>query len=131
MVCKQARTIQSLHRFSTSTCVSSERWASDSVLKLMEATHRPWLYWKVQIHDKVGCTQATLRKEAIQREIEEQLDTGGSGLLEEDQWNIEVSLGDLETTLGEQAQYWLVAIKAVQEAARLNRQRTMAQQGGS
>jgi hypothetical protein len=64
MVCKQARTIQSLHRFNTGTCVSPERWASGLVLKLMEATHGQWLYRNVQIHDKVAGTQATLRKEA-------------------------------------------------------------------
>ena len=43
---------------------------------------------------------------------------------------MEVNLGDLENTSGEQEQYWLVAIKAAQEAARSKRQRTMAQQGG-
>ncbi len=85
MVCKQARTIQSLHHFNIGTCVSPEQWASGLVLKLMEATHGQWLYQNVQIHDKVAGTQATPRKEAIQREIEEQLETGGNGLLEEDQ----------------------------------------------
>jgi hypothetical protein len=97
----------------------------------MEATHRQWLYWNAQIHNKVAGTQATLRKEAIQRKIEEQLETGGNGLLEEDQWMMEVNLRDLENTSGEQEQYWLVAIKAAQEAARLKRQRTTVQQGGS
>jgi hypothetical protein len=101
MVCKQTRMIQSLHHFNTGTCVSPEWWASGLVLKLMEATYRQWLYWNVQIHDEVVGTHATLRKKAIQREIEEQLETGGNGLLEEDQWMMEVNLGDLENTLGE------------------------------
>ena len=130
MVCKQARTIQSLHHINIGTCVSPEQWASGLILKLMEATHGQWLYQKVQIHDKVAGSQATLRKEAIQREIEEQLEKGGDGLLEEDQWMMEVNLGDLENTLGEQEQYWLVAIRATREAARLKRQRTPVQQGG-
>jgi hypothetical protein len=43
---------------------------------------------------------------------------------------MEVNLGDLENTLGEQEQYWLVAIRATREAARLKRQRTPVQQGG-
>jgi hypothetical protein len=34
------------------------------------------------------------------------------GLLEEDQWMLEVNLGDMENNTGEQEQYWLVAIKA-------------------
>ncbi len=130
-MCKQARTIQLLHHFNTSTCVSPEQWASGLVLKFMEATHGLWLYQNVQIHDEVAGKQATLRKEAIQREIEEQLETGGDGLLEEGQWMMEVNLGDLENTLGGQEQYWLVAVKAAWEAACLKRQRTTAQQGGS
>ncbi len=44
---------------------------------------------------------------------------------------MEVNLGDLENTSGEQEQYLLVAIKAAREAARLKRQRTTAQQRGS
>jgi hypothetical protein len=131
MVCKQARMIKLLHHFNTGMCVSPEQWASGLVLTLMEATHGQWLYQNVQIHDEVAGTQATLRKEAIQREIEEQLETGGDGLLEEDRWRMEVNLVDLENTSGEQEQYWLVAIKAAREAACLKRQSTIAQQGGS
>ncbi len=54
------------------------------------------------MHNKVESTQATLRKEALQGEKEEQLETGGNGLLEEDQWMMEVNLGDLENISGEQ-----------------------------
>jgi hypothetical protein len=126
MVCKQERTIHSLYHFSTRKGVSPEQWASGLVLKLMEATHGQWLYQNAQIHNKVVGAQVTLWKEAIQREIEEQLETGGNGLLEEDQWMMEVNFGDLENTLGEQEQNWLVVIKAAKGAACLKRQRTMA-----
>jgi hypothetical protein len=69
---------------------------------------------------------------AIQREKRDRgtLETGGNGLLEEDQWMMEVNLGDLENASGEQEQYWLVAIKAAREAVHLKRKRTTAQQGG-
>ncbi len=66
--------------------------------------------------------QATLRKETIQWEIENQMEVGKAGLLEEDHWMMKGNLGDLETTSGEQEGYWLVAIKATQEAAKLTRQ---------
>jgi hypothetical protein len=39
------------------------------------------------------------------------MELGEAGLLEEDNWMLEVNLGDLEST-SEQEQYWLVAIKA-------------------
>jgi hypothetical protein len=37
---------------------------------------------------------------------------------------MEVQLGDMEATSGEQEEYWLVAIKAAREAAALTRQGT-------
>ncbi len=69
-------------------------------------------------------TKATLRKEDIQREIERQLELGTAGLLEENQWMMEVNLGDMESTMGKQEEYWLMAIKAAREAATLTRQWT-------
>ncbi len=68
-------------------------------------------------------TQATLWKEAIQHEFKEQMEQGTTGLLREDYWMMEVTLGDMETTTGEQEEYWLVANKATQEVAALPRQR--------
>jgi hypothetical protein len=52
------------------------------------------------------------RKEALQREIERQIELGGEGLAEEDMWMLEVNLGDLEESNGEREAYWLVAIEA-------------------
>ncbi len=83
-------------------------------------------YRNVQIHNAVSGTQATIRKEAIQKEIKEQMELGEAGLLEEDNWMLEVNLGDLESTSGEQEQYWLVAIEAAWEAAMLTRQNEQA-----
>ncbi len=98
------------------------------ILKLLEATHGQWLYRNVQIHDSVAGTQATCRKEEIRQEIEEQMEMGTNGLLDEDLWMMEVNLGDLETTSGEQEEYWLVAIRAAREAATLTRQRAQRTQ---
>jgi hypothetical protein len=56
----------------------------------------------------------------IQQEIEEQMDQGKEGLLEEDHWMMEVNLGDMETTLGEQEEYWLLATRAAQVAATID-----------
>jgi hypothetical protein len=115
------REIQHQYHISEGTHTSPERWAQGLVLKLLEVTHGQWLYHNVQIHYVVSGTQATIRKEAIQKEIEEQMELGGADLLEEDSWMLEVNLGDLESTSGEQEQYWLVAIKAAREAAMLTR----------
>jgi hypothetical protein len=80
------------------------------ILKLLEATHGQLIYHNIQIHDAVTGTQVTLRNEGMQREIMEQIKLGVVGLLEEDQWLLEVNFGDLENTSGEQEEYWLLAI---------------------
>jgi hypothetical protein len=51
------------------------------------------------------------------------MELGESVLLEEDQWMLEVNMRNLENTLGEQEEYWLLAIKAARVAASLAGQR--------
>ncbi len=65
----------------------------------MDILERP-----VQIHDNVAGTQATLREEAILKEVKEQMELGDAGLLDEDHWMLVINLGDLETNNGEQAE---------------------------
>ena len=110
IVCHNMQMIQRLYHLQAGTRTSPERWAKGLILKLLEATHDQWLYRNIQIHDSVAGTQANLRKEEIQQEIEEQMEMGSDGLLDEDLWMMEVNLKDLETTSGEQEEYWLVAI---------------------
>jgi hypothetical protein len=105
MISTRMREIQCLHHISEGTRTSPEGWAQGLILKLLEATHGQWLYPNVQIHDSVSGTEATLRKVSIQREIKEQIELGEAGLLEEDNRMLEVNLGDLENTSGEQEQY--------------------------
>jgi hypothetical protein len=44
-----------------------------------------------------------------------------AGLLEDDHWMMEVNLGDMENTTGEQEEYWLLAINSAWVAATLTR----------
>jgi hypothetical protein len=69
--------------------------------------------------------QVMLRKEAIQDEVKEQMELGEAGLLEEDQWMMEVNLGNLENTSGEHEEYWLLAIKAALREDNLHSKRQL------
>ncbi len=122
MISRCMHGIQSLYHLKEVTHLSPKGWAQGLTLKLLEATHGQWIYRNIQIHDSVAGTQATLRKEAIQWEIESQMELGMAGLLKEDHWMMEVNLRYMESTTGEQEEYWLVAIKAAREAATLTRQ---------
>jgi hypothetical protein len=128
MISKRMQEIQWTYHMREGTRVSPEWWAQGLILKLLKATHGQWIYRNIQIHDTVAGTQATLRKESIQQKIEEQMERGKEGLLEEDHWMMEVNLGDMETTLGEQEEYWLLAIRAARVAAMIKRQRNRTAQ---
>ncbi len=131
MISKSMRGIQRLYHDRHGTHITPDRWAQGLILKLLEATHGQWIYRNIQIHDWVAGTKATLWKDKLQREIEKQLELGTTGQLEEDQLLMEVQLGDMEATSGEQEEYWLVAIKAAREAMTLMRQGTNHTQTGS
>jgi hypothetical protein len=123
MIFTSMRSIQSLYHFREGTQIAPNRWVQGLILKLLEATHGKWIYQTIQIHESVAGTQATLQKEAIQWEIESQMELVMAGPLKEDPWMMEVNLGDIESTTGEQEEYWLVAIKAAPEIATLKQQR--------
>jgi hypothetical protein len=129
MICRSMRKIQYDFHYREGTMTNLNQLAQGLILKLLEATHRQWIYCNIQIHDAVTGTQVTLQKEAIQREIAEQMKLGEAGLLEEDLWMMEVNLMDFENTSGEQEEYWLLAIKAAQVASMLaGQQDQLAQQ---
>jgi hypothetical protein len=74
-----------------------------------------WIYRNLVVHDSVTGTQALRRKEALQVEIERQIELGGEGLAEGDQWMLEVNWNDIEESTGEREAYWLLAIEAARE----------------
>jgi hypothetical protein len=67
------------------------------------------MYRCAKTHDNVTGTLATMRKEQLQAEIDQQQDMDiGEDWEQEDCYNLaEVNLEDLESTLGVHQQYWL------------------------
>ena len=92
--------------------LSLDNWAKGLAIKLLEATHGQWLYRNMLVHDTVSGLKAAERKEELQREIEDQIELGGSGLNEQDRYLLEINLEDLETSMGEDQYYWVIAIRA-------------------
>ena len=90
-------------------------------MKLLEVTHGQWLYRNVHVHGAVAGLAATARKEEIQQLIEDQIDLGEEGLDPRDYYLLEVNLEDLETTSGEEQQYWLLQLQAARRESQLRR----------
>ena len=59
------------------------------------------------------------RKEELQRAIEHQVVLGGTVLGEQDRCLLEINVGDLDTSSGEDQYYWLLAIRAARVDIRL------------
>jgi hypothetical protein len=119
MVCRGLREIQETYSVIKGSNVSLEQWTTGLVTRLLEATQGQWLYCCVKINDRVKGTQATQCKEELQQEIEAQQEQGYEGLLEEDQYLMEVNLDNLEGSSGERQEYWLVMMRAMREAGLL------------
>lgn len=98
------------------------QWASQFIQRLIEATHGIWIYRNLIMHDNTAGVIATKEKEQLLHEIEHQVEIGGEGLAEQDQWMAEVNLRDLATTTGERESYWLLAIRTARERHRLRLQ---------
>ena len=94
-------------------------WASQLVVWLLEVTHSQWIYQNIQVHDEQQGTIRTQEKEALQREIKEEMEMGFEGFLDMDKSLARVTLEDLERGGGERQEYWLLAVKAARAAKRL------------
>ena len=120
MVCQGMRKLQTIYATVEGSCISPEMWTQGLITKLLEITHGQWMYRCVQTHDNVTGTLATVRKERLQAEIEQQQDMGIREDWErEDCYLAEVNLEDLESTSGVNQEYWLLAIRTAREARRL------------
>ncbi len=104
-----------------------EKWSPGLITRLLEITHRQWVYQNLIVHDLVLGTIATARKEELLWEIEQQQELGDEGLLEEDKYLAVVNLVGLETTKKEWQHYWLLAIKTLQKAKILREQQEQQQ----
>ncbi len=81
-------------------------------------THSQWIYRCVLVHDHTTGTLISSHKAKLLKEIDHQLTLGPEGLSEEDRFLLECNFDKITSTAGKQQEYWLLAIKAAQEAAR-------------
>lgn len=80
-------------------------WMKGLIMKLLDVAHGQWLYRNMQVHDQVSGVLATKKKEELQTAIEEVLGGREEDLEEDDKWLLEVRLGDLDGTSGEEQEY--------------------------
>lgn len=73
------------------------------------------------------------RKEELRAAIKEVIGGKEDELAEDDKWLLEVNLGDLAETNGEEQEYWLLAVKAAlasRAMGRADRRRCVGEHGG-
>jgi hypothetical protein len=62
MICRSMRKIQYGFHYWEGTTTNPNSWVQGLILKLLEATHKQWIYRNVQIHDTVTGTQSLCGK---------------------------------------------------------------------
>ena len=95
MISKEITFIKKSYLELSSYHLSIERWTTGLITKLLEVTHRRWLYRNVHMNNSISGTSATLRKEVIQMEIEKHQELGTNSLEEGDKYLISINLEDL------------------------------------
>ena len=119
MLSKKMVCVQEDHHSFTGEGITGLAWARQVVVCLLEVTHGQWIYRNIQVHDEHQGTIRTQEKEALQREIEEELRLGFDCFLDMDKSLADVTLEDLERCGGERQEYWLLAVKAARVAKAL------------
>ena len=123
MVSSEFRAIVEKLGLSENCYATPLKWCKDLILKLQEITHGLWIYRNLSIHDSSKGVLAVQRREKLLEEIEKQIQLGGEGLDEKDEWMLEVNLDDLEEgSTGVYETYWLLAIETARERYRLANQ---------
>jgi hypothetical protein len=110
------------HQEHTGEGISAEKWSSQLVIRLLEVTHGQWVYRNIQVHDEACGALRTREKEQLQADIEEQMQLGFNGFVAMDRSLATVALEDLESSNGDQQEYWLLAVRAARVAATLARE---------
>ncbi len=119
MVANGAMEIQEEYYRIIGTRTPVQKWAVGLTTQLLECTHSQWLYRNIIVHDRDCGTARSLRKEQILQDIERQLSCE-EDLLEEDRYLMEIDVGDMLYTSGEQQEYWLLAVQAARKAKQLS-----------
>lgn len=121
MISKKLVCIYEDYHALTGEGLSSISWASQLVVHLLEVNGQ-WIYRNIQVHDDQQGTLRTQEKEAIQRQIEVEMELGFNNFLPMDKSLADVTLEDLETSDGRSQEYWLIAVKTARAAAKLSDQ---------
>jgi hypothetical protein len=111
--------------------IGIDKWVSQLIIHLLEITHGIWIYRNLLVHDDTTGILTTQCREHLLEEIEHQLQQGSAGLREEDQWMLEVDLGDFTNSSRERETYWLLAIRTAREHFNISRRETAATREGN
>ena len=101
--------------------MSLDKWGSQLqlVTKLLEVTHKQWLYRNIHMHDAVSGDLVTWQKDDIRwdLDLEDKMKLGGEGLAKEDLYLLEINLDSFDSSIstGEEQAYWQAAPQMLQQ----------------
>ena len=75
----------------------------------------------MHVHDAVSGTLENQKKEKLRQKITEYLDIAEDEIGEEDKYLLEINIGKLDESSGEDQEIWLMALETVVEVSLLRR----------
>mmetsp|Transcript_22250 Transcript_22250/g.44734 ORF Transcript_22250/g.44734 Transcript_22250/m.44734 type:complete len:344 (+) Transcript_22250:4058-5089(+) len=115
MVTKEFQHLQALHLGASECRMSVKQWMHTFIGHLLQATHTQWNYRNEVVHNATSGNKQNTRKQCLQERINTEMARGLEHLQQEDQYLMSVELGDLNNSLCDRHEYWLLAV----ETARL------------
>jgi hypothetical protein len=119
MLSRELVELQKYALVETESRLTIDKWAKELVIRLLEITHRQWLYGNIMVHDRTAGDLVTKRKEEIRKALEDQLELGEDGLDDDDRFLLKINLDNLGTSSGEDQTYCLLALEAARDAKAL------------
>lgn len=117
-VTKDIQELQWVYLASKRTRLTVDSWMKGFVCKLIEMTHKQWIFCCVTKHHMTKGTRALANQQDLLNAIEEQLKMGAKSLAPEDQWMLELDQNEINSKSARWQQYWLWAVEAARTAGR-------------
>jgi hypothetical protein len=74
MISRELVALQKYALVESESRMTVDTWVKELAIKLLEITHRQWLYRNVVVHDRMAGDLVTRKKEEIREALEEQME---------------------------------------------------------
>ncbi len=98
--------------------MTSNNWMKHFIGRHLLISHSQWLYRNFILHDKSRSHLHLQRQKEVLKEVDRLMDTNPDNIPQESQYLLELDFTSLYNSSFERQSYWVLAMKAAQQAGR-------------